>query len=77
MSTFDDKWAMTESKKEHGFLNFKQLPSWTSQVWRVNEIVSIVGGEADKPTTDNIILGAYFFVDDYRVEHSRKVYTLL
>ena len=77
MTTFDDKWSLGSSKKEFGFLNFKQLPFWTSKAYHKDETVSINGGLTEIETEDNIIMGIYFFNDDYRVEHSRQVYTLV
>ena len=77
MTTFDDKWSLGTSKKEFGFLNFKQLPFWTSKAYHKDETVSINGGLTEIETEDNIIMGIYFFNDDYRVEHSRQVYTLV
>lgn len=81
MSTFDSKWSLGNStgrtRKEFEFLNFKQQPFWTSKAYKKYETVSVDGGLTEFKTEDSLIMGIYFFVDDYRVEHSRQVYTAI
>lgn len=77
VTTSDNKWSLLSKKQEFGFLNFKQLPYWTSKAFKEKELVSTDGGKTEIETNDSLLLGIYFFVDDYRVESSRQVYTFV
>ena len=51
------------------------MPFWNSDLYLKDEMISTDGGQTEFNTKDNLMLGLYFFVDDYRVEHTRSVYT--
>ena len=70
VTTHDDKWALSK-QTEYAFLSFKQMPFWTSALYLKDEMVSTDGGATEINTKDNLMLGLYFFVDDYRIEHTR------
>lgn len=70
VTTHDDKWALSK-QTQYTFLSFKQMPFWTSALYLKDEMISTDGGSTEINTKDNLMLGLYFFVDDYRIEHTR------
>lgn len=49
---------------EYVFLNSVLGPVWESDVWIMPQIMSDDGGLTFKDVTDQVIFGAYFFLDD-------------
>ena len=73
----DDDIAAWKAPKKFFFLNFRQNPFWDSSVYRKVETVSTDSGKTFIDTTDDLIMGLYFFVDNQRHEHTRKVYNMV
>jgi hypothetical protein len=74
--TSDEKYIQN-SIGNYSFLNTIQNPFWQSSKYIEKETVSLDGGITFIETTDELILGIYFFVHDYRIENYRNIYNLL
>ena len=73
----DDDIIAWKAPNIYYFLNFKQNPFWDSGTYRKVETVSTDSGKTFIDTTDDLIMGLYFFVYDQREEHTRKVYNIV
>lgn len=72
--TSDDRFGIA-APVNYGFLNVNTKPYFSSKASVEEETVIVDGSKIE--TVDSIILGLYFFADDYRMEHTRTVYTLV
>lgn len=78
VTTYDDKFSKTEVNN-YEFLSIKMGTNWVNpnSAWIKTQNISIDGGETFIETTDQIVLGYYFYLNDFTFKHQRKVYGLL
>ena len=58
------------------YLNNIPGPFWVSSTWVEEELVSTDNGATTFKTNDQVILGMFFFMNDFKLEHSRSVYNI-
>lgn len=73
--THDSLYSMKQD--QYAFLDLIASQFWQSSTYNKEETVSIDGGLTTIDTSDDLIFGMYFFVNDYRNEHWRLVYNAL
>ena len=62
---------ISDKRKHFSFLQLNSNAFWTSKTYIKDELVTINGQTEEVQTTNNIVLGMYFFVSDNIVEHTR------
>ena len=73
-TTMDDKYGLA-SPEFYGFVNVNAKPFFTMPAFVHEETVTVDG--SDIQTQDSVILSLFFFVDDYKIDHTRQVYTVI
>lgn len=75
IETFDKTFLNSSSSEKFNFLTSTRDSFWVNPVqsYQTTHNVSIDLGKSYKDVSSQIVLGIYFFLNEYEVQHTRKV----